>query len=345
MQRKTGGRSFFVWFLLVVTAACWACDRSMAMVDFEGKTMGTTWHLRCVLPASRNAEALHVLLEEKLSQINLSMSAFLKDSTLSRFNRLKAGESLVPDVLFQRVLAVSSELHRISGGAFDPTVLPLVNLWGFGPEGYQGRVPEKGALKEARGQVGFEKLVFYEDGRIGKKTDGVKLDFGAIAKGFGVDMLAETLESQGIRHYLVEIGGEVRVSGCRPDGSPWRVGISRPLPGASPADIFTRLEMCEGALATSGDYRNFFESGGRRFSHVMNPVTGMPVDTGIISASVRHADCMVADGLATAIMVMGMDAARQMVLGLDGVEALIVLETGEKTAESWMSPGFMEKEP
>lgn len=338
----------FLWgigcfFLLVGGGA--GFGRGLAMVSLEGRTMGTTWHVRCVPPASLDGEGLKALLENELAALNASMSAFMPESTLSRFNRMKASETLMPDPLFARVLAAASDAHRITGGAFDPTVLPLVNLWGFGPDGYRGGIPAEGDLEAAKKRVGFEKLIFYGDGRIGKKEDGVMLDLGAIAKGFGVDVLAATLEGLEVRHYLVEIGGEVRAAGCRADGRPWRVGISRPAPGAAASDIFLRLDFCRGALATSGDYRNFFESGGRRFSHVMDPVKGAPVDTGIISASVRHDTCMMADALATAIMVMGMEAARKMVLEQEGVEALIVRETGEKMAESWMSPGFVEKAP
>lgn len=340
-----GGKRWGWFCFFLVFFGFYGCGRSAAMVDFEGKTMGTTWHIRCALPPSVKPETVQKLVEERLFEINGSMSAFMPTSTLSRFNDMKAGETLALDALFFRVLKVSSEMHRITGGAFDPTVMPLVNLWGFGPGGYAGGVPEKEALEDARRRVGFDKLILDEEGRLGKKEDGVRLDFGAIAKGYGVDVVAEALEELGLVHYLVEIGGEVRVSGCRPDGQPWRVGISRPEAGAGPSDIWMRLEMCKGALATSGDYRNFFESGGRRFSHVMDPVTGMPVDRGIISASVRHADCMVADALATAIMVMGMEAGQEMILGLDGVEALIIREGEEKGVESWVSPGFVEKAP
>ncbi|TWI74132.1 thiamine biosynthesis lipoprotein [Desulfobotulus alkaliphilus] len=335
---------FKVLFFLFISGVLWGCDRAR-METFSGNTMGTTWQVKCLLPPSVDREAMAGLLNARLGEVNRSLSIYIPDSGVSRFNALKAGEKMQPDFYLKRVLEAARRVHDLTEGALDPTVLPLVNLWGFGPEGYSEKIPGEEELARARSLVGFDRVIFYGDGRIGKEKDGVSLDLGAIAKGYGVDLLAEVLEGAGVKQYLVEIGGEVRVAGCRPDGSPWTLGITRPVPGATPADLVLRLETCKGCLATSGDYRNFFESGGRRFSHILDPVSGRPADTKIISASVRHESCMVADAFATAIPVMGMEKAQKMVLGLDGVEAFIIKEMEDGLAESWMSPGFMENLP
>ncbi|TYT76092.1 FAD:protein FMN transferase [Desulfobotulus mexicanus] len=329
-----------VFFLLIPVILC-GCDR-VRMETFSGNTMGTTWQVKGLLPSSVGREAIESLLNERLGEVNRSLSVYQPDSTVSRFNAMKAGETMQPDYYLQRVLESAYRAYTLTEGALDPTVLPLVNIWGFGPAGYDGSVPDEEVLSGAKALVGFDRILFYGDGSIGKEKDGVSLDLGAIAKGYGVDLLAEVLEKAGVKQYLVEIGGEIRVSGCRPDGSPWVLGITRPVPGALPSELVMRLEICKGCLATSGDYRNFFESGGRRFSHILDPVSGKPVDTKIISASVRHENCMMADAFATAIPVMGMERAKKMILGLDGVEAFIIKEKEDGFAESWMSPGFME---
>ncbi|MCW7754733.1 FAD:protein FMN transferase [Desulfobotulus sp. H1] len=335
-------KAAWIYWVVLSVVFFWGCDR-VRMVEMDGKIMGTEWKVRCALSVSTDPGEVQNLLEKRLHAINRSLSVYVENSDVSRFNRMKAEETMVPDVLFMTVLHAAREVYEWTEGAFDPTVLPLVNLWGFGPDGYHGYLPDTDALEQVKKNVGMNRLIFYEDGRIGKQEDGISLDLGAIAKGYGVDLLAETLEEAGIRHYLVEIGGEIRVGGCRPDGTPWVLGISRPFPGSAPSDLLLRMEICNGSLATSGDYRNFFESGGRRFSHVMDPLTGYPVETGIVSASVLHKSSMKADALATAIMVMGMEKARAMVARLDGVEALVVKEIDGGVVESWMSPGFMEK--
>ncbi|MEX0867575.1 MAG: FAD:protein FMN transferase, partial [Pirellulales bacterium] len=224
-----------------------------------------------------------------------------------------------------------------TGGAFDVTVGSLVNLWNFGPEQYDERVPSDELLQQTARRVGdglFEARL--DPPALKKLHPGVYVDLSAIAKGYGVDVVADFLKNQEVAHYMVEIGGEVRTRDLRGDGQPWRMGIETPTD--SGRGIQTVLHLSDAALATSGDYRNFFEIDGRRFSHVVDPRTGRPIEHGLASVSVIAEHCIDADAYATALMVLGPEAGYNWALSRD-MAVLMIIRDGENFIEK-STPGF-----
>jgi thiamine biosynthesis lipoprotein len=292
----------------------------------EGRTMGTTYHVTLVGVTAARAAALRVLIDARLEQVNDSMSTYRPESEVSRFNRCgRAGEPFAVSADMIAVLGTSARVFTVSGGSWDATVMPLVDLWGFGPAGPVDRPPADAAVKAALAHVGFS-LVELRGNALVKHDPKVTLDLSSIAKGYGVDQVAALLRREGVSDFIVEIGGEVYAAGSRGDGHAWRVGINRPRTDAAPDDVFGVALLRDQAFATSGDYRNYFASGGVRYSHVIDPRTGRPIANGVVSVSVRAADCTLADGLATAVMVMGAEDGLAMLEKLKDVEGLVVAE-------------------
>jgi thiamine biosynthesis lipoprotein len=270
------------------------------------------------------------------------MSVFMEESEISRFNRMKSGENffITPD--FLHVMAVSRKIFELSDGAWDATVCPLVDLWGFGRTNKERRVPTKKEIEKFLPDIGFDKIEISAKGYISKKNPRISIDLGSIAKGFGVDKISETIRNTGIKDFLVEIGGEVYASGNRADGKYWLVGINSPDKKSLPGDIYNTVRLKNRALATSGDYRNYFQNKEGLYSHIIDPKTGYPVKNGVISVSVIAGDCTLADGLATAIMVMGPEKGIRLVNKLSGVECLIVTGSKDGTFTEYFSKGFFD---
>ncbi|MEE4659603.1 MAG: FAD:protein FMN transferase [Halieaceae bacterium] len=281
-------------------------------VRLTGATMGTRYHVTWLAGQDQPApEAVHSGIEAVLEQVNLSMSTWREDSEISRFNRGPAGEWFAVSQDFADVFAMARQVSQASGGAYDVTVAPLVNLWGFGPR-MGDSVPDAAAIAEARARVGEARLEFDPQRPALRKPAPMSVDFSSIAKGYGVDRVAEWLESNGIQHYLVEIGGEIRVAGDSPRGEPWRIAVEKPDPqapiGADRA-VQETLLLTDAALATSGDYRNYFEVDGVRYSHTIDPRTGAPVRHELVSVTVIHPSATMADAWATALTVLGPEEA------------------------------------
>ena len=306
--------------LLVLVLACLAlgCVQTANEVVLQGPTMGTYYRVR-VIAESGDREAIRGLVEERLEAVDRAMSTYREDSEISRFNRLAAGESLVFSEDTWAVLELAWRVREESGGAFDPTVGPLVDAWGFGASGRNAEPmpPGEDELTQLRQGVGAIELSS-EDRRVLKLVAHTALDLSAIAKGWAVDRVSEDLTNAGYANHLVEIGGEVRTAGHSSTGDPWRIAIERPpaqsdTSGAEgpnetlPPGLQQVLEFTDGALATSGDYRNYWERDGTRYSHTIDPRTGRPVEHALASASVVHETCAIADAYATALMVLGPD--------------------------------------
>lgn len=293
-----------------------SCAQVPEEVLLQGPTMGTYYRVRVVAEAG-DREVIRGLVEERLDAVDRAMSTYRDDSEISRFNQLAAGESLVFSEETWAVLALAWRVREASGGAFDPTVGPLVDAWGFGAPGRDAE-PTPVAddrLAEMRGAIGAIELLSQER-RVLKLEDGAALDLSAIAKGWAVDRVSEALTDANYTNHLVEVGGEIRTSGLSPAGDPWRIAIERPPtsfdqavpepPNATrPLGLQQVLEFTDGSLATSGDYRNYWERDGVRYSHTIDPRTGRPVEHALASASVFHESCAVADAYATALMVLG----------------------------------------
>jgi thiamine biosynthesis lipoprotein len=327
--------------LRVLTCAAWltalaGCRHTEppaeAVASFFGTTMGTQYTVRVSKPAGEvDLAAVKQQIDARLAAINRQMSTYLPDSEISQFNRYAGQDWFAVSADVVRVAGAALEVSRSTDGAFDVTVGPLVNLWGFGPMGRPGAVPTEEAVAECRRRVGYGLLaVRDEPPALRKHRADVYVDLSAIAKGFAVDEIAQILEQRGVRGYMVEIGGEVRTAGRKPDGSLWRIGIERPVAGERA--IACVVELDGRSLATSGDYRNFFEQQGRRYCHEIDPRTGRPVEHGLVSVSVLADDCMTADAWATALMVLGPESALAMARQ-HGLDVLCMIRMPEGLVE------------
>lgn len=298
-----------------------------APVVWSGPIMGTAYTVKAIgLPAAVSRSEAGAEIASRLERINQLMSTYLDDSELSRFNRTEAGEWYRVSEETAIVVAAAIGLHRLTGGAFDITVGPLVNLWSFGPDGTPERVPDDDEIAAAALRCGSDKIdVGLEPASLIKSRDDVYVDLSAIAKGFAVDQVAEYLDEIGVTSYMVEVGGEVRARGRKSDGSAWRIGIEAPqLDGGR--SLSRAVPLLDGALATSGDYRNYFEVDGVRYSHTIDPRTGRPVRHALASVTVVAESCARADGLATALMVLGPVEGRALAQKND-IAALFLVRT------------------
>jgi FAD:protein FMN transferase len=274
----------------------------------SGPTMGTTYLVTIPrLPSGLSAHMIGLELQQVLDRIDANMSTYRADSEVSRFNRAAADEWFAVSPNTAMVATSAKATARLTEGAFDPTVGPLVDLWGFGPAGPSARVPEAAAVSEKRKQIGYAFLEIRQDpSSLRKRHKGLQIDFSGIAEGFAVDQMTERLEGIGISDFLIELGGELLCRGKNPAGRRWTIAIETPSLAATEPQ--GRVELTNAAVATSGDYRKFFLVDGRRYSHVIDPRTGRPVDHGLASVTAIDSSAMRSDALATALLVMGPEA-------------------------------------
>lgn len=308
---------------------------------FTGATMGTTYHIKVVTEPDKDGKDLQSRIDRRLKQLNGSMSTFQADSEISRFNRLQSVDTdfaVSPD--FLAVMLAADAVYRLTDGAWDGTVKPLVDLWGFGPSGPIDEAPSAQAVAAALKNVGFQQIEVSAKGFLKKHLAAVTIDLASIAKGYGVDQVSQLIEGSGFRNYLVEIGGEVYAAGRRPDGKKWRVGINQPLKTAASNAVYRALELEDQAMATSGDYRNFEIIGDQAYSHIIDPRNGYPVKHGVVSTSVVAPNCTLADGLATALMVMGPEKGIALLNRLDAVEGLIIVQKAGGSLVNFWSRGL-----
>jgi FAD:protein FMN transferase len=298
-------RPFFNLLLPLVLLAGGCTEPPPEVAELSGPTMGTSYSVKLApAPSARQRAALQQGIEALLDQVNRQMSNYVPDSDLMRFNRSQSDNWLpVPEdlvALVERARTVSEK----TGGVYDVTVGPLVNLWGFGNAGRRDTPPSDAEIQQTLARVGYQQLEARSVPPALRKTvPGLEVDLSSIAKGWAVDRIGQLLEAQGLGDYLVEIGGDLRVRGSKGPGRPWRVAIEQP--DEERRAVHQVLEMRDAALATSGDYRNFFEDGGRRFNHTIDPRSGQTVQHRLASVSVVAADCAEADAWATALMALG----------------------------------------
>ncbi len=304
-------------FLAVVPAACTFQPCTYRVV--HGETMGTTYTVKYIDPRGRD---LSEAIQHALNAVDSSMSTYIAQSTISRFNRA-ADTFRTSDSLFWKVFDHARRIYQRTGGAFDPTVLPLVRHFGFGPPS-----PETAPPDSLCRLIGMDKI--RRSGNIlRKERPGVELDFGAIAKGFGVDEVARLLERHGIERYLVEVGGEVRARGKSCRNQYWRVGVNMPRPDAGPADIIQTIILRNEAVATSGSYRQFTTTEGDTLTHIIDPRRCASVGTQVVSVSIIAPDCTTADALATAAMVLPLDSAVQLIEQIPHAGGLWIVRTAD----------------
>lgn len=327
---------------LVIGLSLTACNRPRqvsVLHALSGQTMGTTYSVK-LGPSAQPVDLLQVSgeIEKELKSVNSQMSTYLTTSELSRFNQQTSDDWFAVSAETAEVVDLALKLTEQSDGAFDVTIGPLVDLWGFGASGRHTRVPSEAEIDQALQSVGADKLqVRLSPPALRKTQPELHVDLSAIAKGHGVDRVAQVLDRLQFKSYFVEIGGEVRTKGTKPSGQAWQVGIE--LPSSDERSIERVIALTDQALATSGTYRNYFEADGRRYSHTINPKTGWPIDDPIVSASVLADNCALADGVATAMMSAGFDAGLALAQR-QGWAVMLERSTPEGGFESVQTPAF-----
>ena len=338
MQFKTAKFTTLANWLVLMGLAFFVsgCSSQDEVIALSGSTMGTTYHIKVVnserLP---DVQLLQAEIDVTLEQVNDQMSTYRPDSELSRFNQLKQGQSLAVSADTIINIREGIRLYQLTGGALDITLGPLVNLWGFGPDKRPLNVPSAEQIAEAKARMGIDSIQIEGD-RLSKSQSSVYVDLSSIAKGFGVDKVARLLDKYQPKGYLVEIGGEISVKGTKGDGKPWRVAIEQPAD--SGRAVQQVIEPGTMAVATSGDYRNYYEEDGQRFTHIIDPRSGFPVEHRLASVTVLHPECMTADGFATAMMVMGTEAS--LALAEKEKLAIMLIEKQDEGFKVYYSSAF-----
>lgn len=301
-------KMMLIVLLSVSISACFPSnDSAKKEILLQGRTMGTTYNIKVVAtPEHIESLKLHDKIEAVLKQVNQEMSTYIPDSEISLFNQSNSGDIFNISNGFARVLKESIRLGELSNGKLDITVGPLVNLWGFGPEQRPEKVPSEKVLTSTLARIGLKNL-HLDGNQLSKDIPDLYIDLSTTAKGYGVDMVAELIESNGIGNYLVEIGGEMRLKGFKHTGELWAIAIEKPIldPSGEQRAVHQVIIPKDNAVATSGDYRIYFEADGQRFSHIIDPATGRPINHNLVSVTVIHPYSMTADGLSTTLMVMG----------------------------------------
>jgi thiamine biosynthesis lipoprotein len=321
-----------LFVILAFIFAMTSCRKKPVYSNFTGFAQGTTYSMVFENPGKFNANNIQTDVEKILHDFDMSLSLYQDSSVLSKINR---NETSVPDTFFTEVFKRSKEISKLTDGAFDVTVGPLVKAWGFGPdENKQFTDSKRDSLLKL---VGIEK-VDLRNGILIKSDPGISLDFNAIAQGYSVDIISHYFDIMDINSYLIEIGGEVRVKGDK-GGAMWRIGIDKPvdnnlIPGN---DLQAVIELKDRSLATSGNYRKFYVENGIKYSHTIDPKTGYPAKNQLLSATVLASDCTTADGVATACMVMGKDKTIEF-LGLHPeFEAYLIYSDDSGNFKTWIS--------
>ena len=315
--------------------------RRWAFVAVDGFTQGTTYHIVLKQPLPMLLKGRHTVTKEEIDSLlhrfDLSLSTYVRASVISRINR--NDPAVRTDTFFNVCFRASERIWRETHGAFDITVGPLVDAWGFGPEGPE---PVDSSLIDSLRQfVGMEKVKLEGD-RVVKSDPRIRLDVNAIAQGYSVDVVGAYLEKKGIRSYLVEIGGELKARGRKGPGDPWKIGVDKPVdnnnvPGK---DLQVVLELHGKALATSGNYRKFYEKDGVKYGHEIDPHTGYPARNRLLSVTVLSDECIMADGYATAFMVMGLEKSKAFVEARDDLDAYFVYSDEQGAFRTFYTKGF-----
>ncbi len=321
---------FFLSFLIFYSTGTTGLASSFRRQHIiSGRTMGTFYTIKFISNKKESPSLWKSKVDVRLKAVNKKLSMYDPESELSVFNRQKISNPVHISSDFYTILLTAKKLYWLTDGSWDGTVKPLVDLWGFGIKERRYQIPDTDKISLALSKTGFDHIHIKKPQTIYKTSD-ITLDLGSIAKGYGVDAIAALFISSGIHDVLVEIGGELYASGKNKKGKFWSVGISRPDKQFASQSLYKIIRLKTQALATSGNYRNFFEINGKTVSHIIDPKTGFPIDNQIVSASVISKDCTFADGLATALMVMDVQKAINLVNRLKNTECLIIQKKAEK---------------
>lgn len=325
----------FLTLLIVGTVLIIMQQRNMPYRTAEGAIFGTFYHITYQSDKDLKAE-----IDTALHQVDLSLSPFNPHSIITKVNN---NEEVKVDKMFTDVYHVARQVSEATGGAFDITVAPLVNLWGFGFK--EGSTPDQPTIDSLMQFVGYDKVSLSSDGRVSKKDPRTMLDCSAVAKGYGSDVVAAVLRRHDVTNYMVEIGGEIVTKGVNEKRLPWRIGVNRPVedPTQSSTELETILNVTDKAMATSGNYRNFYYKDGKKYAHTIDPKTGRPVQHSLLSATVLADQCAIADAYATAFMVMGIEKAKSLLENHPELMVYFIYSDGKDDFQVWFSPSLRDK--
>ena len=324
----------FLLLLIVGTVLIIRQQRAMPYQMNSGMVFGTVYNITYECDSD-----LHQAIKAELQKVDNSLSPFNEHSVITAINQ---NQDVKPDEMFLTVFNKAMEISRETDGAFDITVAPLVNAWGFGFK--NGSQPNRQQVDSLRRLIGYEKVILKND-RIVKQSPDIMLDCSAIAKGYGSDVVARFLQQQGVKNFMVEIGGEVVTSGVNPQRLPWRIGVTKPTDDSLSikGEIQSVLNVTDLAMATSGNYRNFYYKGGKKYAHTIDPKTGYPVQHSLLSATVLAKDCATADAYATSFMVLGIDSAKKVLERHPELMAYFIYANDKGQNAVWCSPSLKDK--
>ena len=324
----------FLAFLVIGTVIIVSRQQSTPYQHDRGMVFGTVYHI-----TYQSSKSLQKDIEAELAKVDASLSPFNERSIITAVNE---NRDTVVNKMFSDVFALAMKISDSTNGAFDITVAPLVNAWGFGFKG--GAMPSRHQVDSLKALVGYHK-VSLTNGRVSKTDPRIMLDCSSIAKGYGCDVVAKFLSAKGIDNYMVEIGGEIVTRGISEKRLPWKIGVTKPTDDSLNVnqEIQTIINVTDKAMATSGNYRNFYYKNGRKYAHTIAPSTGYPVQHNILSSTVIADDCATADAYATAFMVMGLDKAKAILSRHPELMAYFILASDDGTNKVWFSPSMKDK--
>ena len=334
MKKRLFWQVPFLLVLLIGSIVIIGQQRSTPYQHNSGFIFGTVYHI-----TYQSDDNLQAEIEKELKKVDQSLSPFNKTSVISRVNR---NEKVKVDDMFAEVFNLAESISKETDGAFDITVAPMVNVWGFGFK--QGVEPRRQVLDSIRALVGYQKVKLA--GRhVVKQNPGMMLDCSAIAKGYGSDIVARYLKAKGVQNFMVEIGGEVVTCGNSEKRVPWRIGVNKPADDSlgTNGQLQTVLNVTDMAMATSGNYRNFYYKNGKKYAHTIDPKTGCPVQHNILSATVLAKSCAMADAYATSFMVMGLDGAKKVLKTHPELLAYLIYSDAKGNNKIWYSPSLEKK--
>lgn len=329
------------WLALLPVLLLAGCPLQPEPVEIAGEVQGTTYHIKLVIPQDPplQPEDLRQVIEQRFGEIDAALSNYRQDSEISRLNQQKTSDWLAISSEIAELIGIARQVHRRSEGCYDLTVKPLFDLWGFSR--HQGKVPEQATIDRVLPHLGLDKVEVDPAGpRLRKRDPELAIDLSSIAQGYSVGSVAKLLEDRNVRDYMVEIGGEMKVKGHKPNGEPWRIAVEKPTPFTREVLKILAIRQ-EGGIAvmTSGTYRNFFEESGRSYSHILDPKTGRPVEHHLLSVTVMHEDPTWADAWSTALLCLGEDRGYRLAEA-EGLRALFVYADGTDLRER-MTPAMV----
>lgn len=325
-----------VWNKDLLLSGCVAQDPNVTPIVFQGHTMGSTYSVKLLkLPAGVDAQAVEHTIAKILEHLNALLTTYNANSEVSRFNNSHSTDWFLVSKDVCAAVAESLRVSRLSGGAFDITVEPLVELWGFGPASPRTDLPTMGEIQTALRRVGYQHIQAQCDKPALRKDQAdVAIDLSSIGHGYASDRVAEYLDSLGVQNYLVDVDSDMRGHGINPYGQPWSIGVEKPIPATSELERVIYLK--NSSSATSGTYRNFFTAGGKQYSHLLDPKTGFPITHGFISVTVMTQKVMTASVLGTTLAVLGPEHGYDLAVK-QGLAAIFLRYNG-KTVEEKITP-------